>query len=136
MVGVMAGIAGMGGGVKIKPIAGSANHVVAGVATANVAFNASGSQVKTEGGTPTNLGNWIQPLIGMAGYEIRATLTSGTNPTTGTMNTWQNLGTSRLWENSQAVVGTKTSTILFEIREAASGIVRGSASFQIEAERI
>lgn len=72
----------------------------------------------------------------MAGeYEIRATLNSGDVPSAGTMNTWLDLGTTREWNNvdSDAVV-TKTSNILFEIRDAVTQIVLESESITLHAD--
>jgi hypothetical protein len=68
-------------------------------------------------------------------YEARATLTAGTNPTTGTMDTWQDLGTTRAWENLDATNGdsTTTSTILIEIRDAVTKVVLESATIVLTA---
>lgn len=68
-------------------------------------------------------------------YEARATLTAGTNPTTGTMDTWQDLGTTRAWENLCSTDGddSETSTLLIEIRDAVTKIVLASATIILTA---
>lgn len=57
-------------------------------------------------------------------YEIRATLVSGSTPSSGTMNTWLNLGTTRVWSNtvSRTTVGvaSRQSVIDFEIGRAGT----------------
>lgn len=56
-------------------------------------------------------------------WDIRATLTAGTNPTSGTQDSWINLGTiTRLWQNIRNDdvdgVGITTSTLTYDWRLA------------------
>jgi hypothetical protein len=82
-------------------------------------------------------GEWLNQIVASTvadDYEVRATLSSGSTPSSGTMSSWLNLGTSRSWSNNiGADAGTKTSTILFEIRRASDGVVLDSATITIFA---
>ncbi len=66
---------------------------------------------------------WFDPVTSNIGssYWIRATLTAGTTPTTGTLNTWMQLSVNRSWSNLQSGAGTKSSTLLIEIATDPSG---------------
>lgn len=50
--------------------------------------------------TPVYVEDWISDVSRVGNYEIRATLASGTSPTSGSLNVWENLSTSRKWEMS------------------------------------
>lgn len=94
---------------------------------------------------PTPSGEWnlygeIEPTLA-ALYEVRATvLTSvdGGSPVTftGTVGSWEALGTVRTWELSTGYVdpGTDRAAIrivFFEIRETATGLVQDSATIDL-----
>lgn len=68
-------------------------------------------------------------------YEIRATAVSGT-VTGGTIGSWENLGTSRVWylTNNNAGNSTKVAVISVSIRLASSGVVQDTASITLSAE--
>lgn len=111
------------------------------IATVNFRFDGtvSGSVSPTTGGANEANGDmWYQPATAGIGssYWIRATLSSGTTPTTGTMNTWQQLDVTRTWENKSGLgnVGSRSSTILFEISATSGGAVVCSGTFTIWAE--
>jgi len=89
-----------------------------------------------EGAVSTDVGDWITPKVNMANYEVRATLSSGTNPTVGSdaMNTWLSLATSRNWLNQRNTVGTLTSVILVEIRRASDSVVMDSATITLSVD--
>lgn len=79
------------------------------------------------------LETWL--LSGAAGdYESRATLQSGTTPTTGTMNTWQALSSDESWSLAVAAGSTDTSVILVEIRDVATSTVQDSASITLQVD--
>lgn len=69
-------------------------------------------------------------------YEVRATQVAGTAPTSGTIGSWEDLGTTRTWQNVEATNGnaTTTSTILIEIRNAVTQVVLDSATIVITAQ--
>lgn len=76
------------------------------------------------------------PITGIGSlYWVRATLLSGTNPTTGTMGVWTQLSVAQSYANTRASVGTTTSTILFEfsLNSAGTAII-GSATVILRAE--
>jgi len=57
-------------------------------------------------------------------FEVRATLLADGPLTSGTLDTWQSLDTDRAWSLLIPTLGDATATILIEIREAATGIVK------------
>jgi hypothetical protein len=106
---------------------------VGGTAVATYTIDNDGT-VKNH--VPTTLETWLGGTGGVASnYEVRATLTSGTAPSSGTLNSWLNCGTDRSWSNSNSARdgSTVSSTITVEIREAATGVVKDSASIVINA---
>lgn len=68
-------------------------------------------------------------------FEVRATLSSGTTPTSGTIGSWEDLGSSRTWENVVTTDGndSHTSTLLIEIRNAVTQVVLDAATIVITA---
>lgn len=59
-------------------------------------------------------GEWL--ITGLpANWDVRATLTAGTAPGAGNLNVWENLGTTRVWNNVRGVTpGTTTSTLTLD----------------------
>lgn len=95
--------------------------------------NSNGSiQQSTIGGGTTTLEQWITPAVGMSGYEVRATLNSG-SLTTGTTGSWLTLGSTQSWNCAQSVVGTKTANLTIEIRNATTLVVKASCTVIITA---
>lgn len=122
--------AGGGGAVAITNQVITKIGTGASSATANIAYKSSGTVLDNMGAVREN---WLITGVG-ADYDIRATLQSGTNPTTGTMGTWLNLGTSRTWQNT-AIAGTNLSSVfLIEIRNATTLVVLDSATIDIEVQ--
>lgn len=106
---------------------------VGGAATATYTIDNDGT---VRNHNLTNLETWLGGTGGVASnYEVRATLTSGTTPTSGTLNSWLSCGTDRNWSNSNSAQdgSTVTSTLTVEIREASTGTVKDSASIIINA---
>lgn len=94
---------------------------VSGSATAGIQFQSDGDVVSTSGTPSSSLGDWIIPKSSApGGYEIRATVTSGTL-TSGTANTWQALTSSRTWSITSS--NSRTTQIFFEIRDGAGTVV-------------
>lgn len=69
--------------------------------------------------------HWYFPNAAGVGplHWIRATLSSGSTPTSGTMNTWTSLTSAQQWTNNSGggSAGNRTSTILFEISTSSGG---------------
>lgn len=65
-------------------------------------------------------------------YEIRATETSGTvSAGSAATATWLALSSNRRWVVSQVGAGTKSCTLLVEIRDAVTDVVRTSATITL-----
>ncbi|MDP2131966.1 MAG: phage tail protein [Erythrobacter sp.] len=110
----------------------SAISIVAGAAAlANYSLQSSGVTNITGKAS----GFWINPQTGMAGYEARATLRSGTI-INGTFGTWLSLGTNRTWGSPRTTVGENVGEMLLEIRLASTGGIVAAAIITIFAQRI
>lgn len=91
-----------------------------GTATAQFQLTSSGDiQVTQTNNSVVDVGDWVSPKFNMGNYECRLTLSAGSF-STGTNNTWQNLGTTRIWTLSQVGSGSSSCTYTAEIRDAAS----------------
>lgn len=111
---------------------------VSGTATATYQLNADGN-VRNHSGAIQEIWcgiNGVAAPSSTSGYEGRATLQSGTNPTSGTMGAWLNLGTTRSWSNVNSAGDDSiiTSVILVEIRDATTLAVLDSATITINAQ--
>lgn len=70
-----------------------------------------------------------------ADYESRVTKNSGTTPTTGTLNTWQALSSTRTWAlATDADPQTRTCNLTVEIRDAVTLVVLDSCTVVLNAE--
>lgn len=106
-------------------------------ASASIEFrDDSTTWVTYTGGTPVQVepDTWLLGRVARSTavtglFEIRATLLTGPVLSSGTMNTWQALSTSRSWSQAAAGEGALVqSTVLFEIRDAgAPNLVQTSA---------
>lgn len=108
-------------------------------AAASVIFKSTGIVQKVDFGGTAQIDastDWIIPNgAASSAYEIRATLTSGSAPNnTGTLNTWQDLGTDRSWSNICIGDVIASSTLLIEIRRG--GVTLGSGSYVIVCDGI
>lgn len=109
-----------------------------GTATAAYYLRSSGQAQKSRdvGSTLMNIsGEWL--VAGSASqFEARATLQSGSNPTSGnSLGVWHPLSADVFWGVSRGTLGTTSSTLLVEIRLASSGAVLDSATITLEATR-
>jgi hypothetical protein len=143
MTGILAFMFGAGSSAVLSTFGGSVDYTaLSGSASASAGLGTTGST--TSSGSP------IQNLDTVAGkrwfgpsdpdgslYWCRATLSSGTAPTSGSgTGTWLQLNVARSWTNSQATLGTRTSNLLIEIATDAGGTnIVGSSSFIITATR-
>lgn len=67
------------------------------------------------------LGNWVTPTsLAGANYEARATVVSGVTPSGSATGTWLALNTSRQWTVGRGSVGTDTTQLTIEIRNAST----------------
>lgn len=83
----------------------------------------------------TNYANqWMSPAgaVPAAGYDCRATVTSGTL-SSGTAGTWLNCSTGRTWRVDRASLGTKACTFTLEIRDATTLAVLATATMTVSA---
>jgi hypothetical protein len=96
------------------------DDIAVGSSSVSVTFNSSGTQFTTINGSTTALGEWVVPASNAANWEIRAVLESGANPTTGTLNTWEGLSTSRTWGLSRSSIGQIETSLLFEFRRVGA----------------
>lgn len=121
-------------GFKISLGSASGTSALAsGTATAQFQLtNAGDIQATQTNNSVVDIGDWVSPKFNMGNYECRLTLTSGVF-STGTNNTWQNLGTTRIWTLSQTGSGSSSCTYTAEIRDAASLIVLASVSGSLNA---
>jgi len=79
-------------------------------------------------------GPWIAPQTNMADYEIRATLESGTvNSPSDATGSWLSLSSDRLWNINRTSIGSNSATLTIEIRHAASGVIKDTATLVISA---
>lgn len=79
-------------------------------------------------------GDWISPKIGMASYECRATLLTG-SLTSGTMGAWLSLSATRSWTlNAAPGAGALSATFTLEIRRVSDALVMDTATISISAE--
>ncbi len=100
--------------------------------TAGVIVSSTGDFYKYILNTPVVISSWITPATHVSEYEIRATLSSGSSPTTGTLDTWQALSTSRSWTLVTATEeDTDSSVLLLEIRWTGNNTVQDSATITL-----
>lgn len=67
-------------------------------------------------------------------YECRATKVSGSTPTTGTIGSWESLGSDRAWTLAVPTSGTRYSVLTIEIRAASTEVVLVTATVELTAE--
>lgn len=85
---------------------------------------------RTRGDVYDQLNAWITPQSGMSSYDIRATLLAGEVPDEGVLDTWQNLGTDRVWGWNDADI--HQSVLKMEIRIAGTGSVIDTATITFD----
>jgi len=102
-------------------------ETLGGATSAAVRFQTNG-QI-TRSGTGTVLVDsvgaaWFFPLTTVIGSLrwIRATLNSGSAPTSGALGTIQQMNVERVWSNTQSVLGSRVSNLTIEIFEDAAGV--------------
>lgn len=99
-----------------------------GPSTATITFANDGSVNKTvipfDGGSTVFPTDWYLAHTGSIGssYWIRATLSSGTSPTTGSIGTWLSLSSGYAWSLHANTGSIKTCTLFIEIASDSGGV--------------
>jgi hypothetical protein len=78
---------------------------------------------------------WLAITGAFLGFDwwVRATLSAGVAPSSGNLGVWEQLTSARSWTNNQTVLGTRSSTLLFEFARSSGGSVLGSSTVVLEA---
>lgn len=80
-----------------------------------------------------DVGDWIIPKAAAGGnYECRLTVNSG-SVDIGSTGSWLSLSSNRAWSQSQVGVGESTANVTLEVRQASSGVVLDSQTFDFFA---
>lgn len=104
-------------------------------ASASVRLQRDGEVERNQGSGFVDWHDWHKDkslTVGDA-YECRATLQSGVSPSAGTLDTWQDLTGNVSWTNNQTGEGTRTSTLLIEVRHKVKILDYASASYSVTA---
>lgn len=126
MSGIFAAMSGRAAGVSITDRIVTKGGNATTTVTASYALNSDGT-VRNQ--NSTLLETWLQSGAA-SDFEARATSQSGFVPT-GTMGTWQGLGTTRTWSLSAAAGSDKSGTFLIEIRDVLTQTVLDQASITL-----
>lgn len=130
----------------VSPIGGK--RAVVNAATAN-AVSSSPIQARWQADSAGNVNTTVNSVFAFryawklssdaaSGFWIRATLVSGTNPTSGTMNTWLQLSTTREWQMQNPIsVGANSGVIKIEIAADSGGAqVLSSANITLSSQKV
>lgn len=109
-------------------------HDVVDPANAHTAYElqSDGDISKEEGAATTDTGDWINPKVNMASYEVFATLNSG-SLTSGTTGAWLALSTTRTWTLDQTIIGSGAAQITLQIRRIGDTPILASAVINFAA---
>lgn len=134
--------AAAGGGGPVSNFAGNITKYVFGASACSVTvtFETDGTVTGSEGGPAGTFINdaagdtWYEPTLAGIGssYWIRATLTSGSAPSTGAVGAWEQLTLSKAWNYNSGTggaVSNRSGTVLFEISKTSGGAVVCSGSY-------
>lgn len=69
-----------------------------------------------------------------SGFELFATLSSGTAPDTGTLGSWVSLGSNQSYTAALGGIGTRQSVLAIQIRDAVSQVVVGTGTLTLYVE--
>lgn len=115
----------------------ASSFTVGTTATAQYRLSSDGSIDATQGSNTivNNVGFWFEDVDSPSDYEVRATADPG-SVSSGTLNTWQSLGTSRTWTlSSPTVSGNQEVALVVEIRRASDQEVLATATITLQCER-
>lgn len=137
MSGILGALAGSGGNrLSISGVSITSNATSPTPSVASYELTSAGdiNRGTTQGGT-VDIGDWIAPKAAAgAGYECRATVTSGAL-SSGTTGSWLNLGTTRTWSVVETGSSSSTATITVEIGRAGLNTAVVSASITLTANQ-
>lgn len=103
--------------------------------TAGIRFSSSGEYYRYAFDVPIVISNWLTPVENVGDYEIRATLSSGSTPDTGTIGSWEALSTTREWTLTNSTPSTTDEAqLLIEIRWTGDNEVKDSATYTLSAQ--
>jgi hypothetical protein len=125
---------GGGGGGTFNGIANwSATAVDYGAPqTASYTIKSDGTIIDNSGTT----GTWNSSSTVGSGYEVKATVTSG-SPTSGTTGSWLSLSSNRSWTKAVTTVGSNASAAFtLQIRAAGTTTILDSATITLFAEAL
>jgi hypothetical protein len=107
---------------QVIPVGLSAVASYPATATCTITFNTSGTETvqSNQIPVPETLGNWAYPPT--SGYQIKATLQSGTTPA-GTLNTWLPATVARTWSLQKIGPGIVTCSLLIQISTNSSSVI-------------
>jgi hypothetical protein len=108
-------------------------------AEALITFTTAGTEVATSNAFPGGaiVGNWL-PGGSTSGYQIMATLNSGTAPNfpgaTNTLGTWLTATSNLSWGLQRTTNGTETCSLLIQVRAIGSGVLAsGNITLMVNA---
>ena len=138
MFGHLLALASIGGGASFNLFGGTITDTGVGSAVAGIRINSDGTTDENVGGSFSQINaasDWVIPNgVAPGSYRVRATLQSGTTPTTNPgLGTWLALTSNREWRNTAGTSEVVTSTLLIEIDDGA-GNVQASGTYTIEAD--
>jgi len=114
----------------VVSLAGPYSVFGAGFGLSTASFSLTNTGIIASNGNPD--GFWIVPQSGMGEYQARATLLSGAL-TSGTLNSWLSLGTTRIWEITTSNPDLSEAELLIEIRRTSDNAVLASATVFLTA---
>lgn len=129
-------ISGGGPTVSLPAALSPTSTVAAGTATCQFELTNGGDiRMTTVNNTVNDVGDWITPKNSFSLFEVMLTVNSGTSPSGSAVGSWLNLGTTRNWQISQAVLGINSNNCTVQIRRASSGVVMATSAVNMTAER-
>lgn len=128
----------------VPPALGAVLHfndaVVSGSRWAGYRLESDGSityRISTSGGYSFVAGAWLEPPIGMADFEVFATVTdagdSGSMATSSPFDAWLSMDSDRFWELGQVpALEFSYATLEISIREASDpGTILGTSTIRL-----
>ena len=98
-------------------------------ATASYSLENDGDIVVTTDG---DIGDWIGPKDSFSDYECQMATVSGT-VTTGTVDSYLGLGTTRTWTKARTTIGISEFVGTLTIRRVVDSVVLGTATITLTA---
>lgn len=137
--GAVLSLLGTGGGASAVTITLNSQYIYAlnsfGTASADYRLNTNGNAEASEnGGAYGVLEAWCIPAAQAINYECYASLVSG-SLSSGTLDTWLPLSSSRTWNVTQATLGFREAIINIGIRRVGTSTILASADITLTAER-